>query len=109
MRFLMTTKGGSDMTPPSEEVFAEMGAFVEETTRAGVLLASGGLDPVGINVSASDGEVTVTDGRFGEAAIVNFALIEVGSTEEALELSRRFWKILGSGEGSIQQVFGPED
>jgi len=39
--------------------------------------------------------------------IVSFALIEVRSADEALELSRRFWKIAGDGEDDIRQVFGP--
>ena len=30
------------------------------------------------------------------------------SKEEAIELSRRFWKIAGNGSGRLQQVFGPE-
>ncbi|SNS03848.1 Uncharacterized conserved protein [Streptosporangium subroseum] len=110
MRFLMTTKGG-DLAPPTEAVMAEMDAFVEEMTRAGVLLATGGLDPAGTHVSASGGKLTITDGPFTEAkeAIVSFALIEARSKEEAVELSRRFWKIIGDGEGDIQQVFGPEN
>ncbi|MET9070044.1 YciI family protein [Streptosporangium sandarakinum] len=109
MRFLMTTKG-VDAAPPTPEVMAEMAAFVEEMTRAGVLLATGGLDPAGIHVSASGGKITVTDGPFTEAkeAIVSFALIETRSKEEAVEMSRRFWKIIGNGEGHIQQVFGPQ-
>jgi len=39
--------------------------------------------------------------------IVSFALIEVRSADEALERSRRFWKIAGDGEDDIRQVFGP--
>ncbi|WP_424536144.1 YciI family protein [Sphaerisporangium viridialbum] len=109
MRFLMTTKAG-DAAPPDERVYAEMAAFIEEMTQAGVLLATGGLDPAGTHVSASRGEITVTDGPFTEAkeAIVSFALIDARSKEEAIELTRRFWKIIGDGEGDIQQVFGPE-
>ena len=51
----------------------------------------------------------MTDGPFAESkeAIVGFALIEVRSKEEAIELSKRFWQIVGDGEGEIQQVFGP--
>ncbi|MGJ6964193.1 YciI family protein [Streptosporangium sp. G11] len=109
MRFLMTTKGG-DMAPPTEAMHAEMAAFIEEMTRAGVLLATGGLDPAGTHISSSGGEITVTDGPFTEAkeAIVSFALVEARSKEEAIEMARRFWKIVGDGEGDIQQVFGPE-
>jgi hypothetical protein len=40
--------------------------------------------------------------------IVSFALLEVRSKDEALELSRRFWKMAGDGEGDIRQVSGPE-
>jgi len=107
MRFLMTTNGGG--SPPDERLFAEMGRFVEELTRAGVLLATGGLDR-GTHVTSSGGNITLTDGPFAESkeVIVSFALVEVRSKEEALELSRRFWKIVGDGEGDIRQVFGPE-
>ena len=42
MRFMLTTYGGG--TPPDEVMYAEMGKLVEEMSRAGVLLATGGLD-----------------------------------------------------------------
>jgi hypothetical protein len=107
MRFLMTVNGGG--TPPDKELFAEMGRFVEELSRAGVLLATGGLD-AGTHVTSSGGAVSFTDGPFTEAkeAIVSFALLEVRSRDEAIELARRFWKIVGDGEGDVRQVFGPE-
>lgn len=109
MRFLMTTKG-TDPNPDAA-VIAEMGAFIEEMTKAGVLLATGGLEPGGLRMVSSAGEISVTDGPFTEAkeAIVSFALIEARSREEAVELARRFWRIVGDGEGTVQQVFGPED
>jgi hypothetical protein len=74
-----------------------------------VLLATGGLDR-GTHVTASGGSVTFTDRPFTESkeVIVSFALIDVRSAEEARELSRRFWKIAGDGEGDIRQVFGPD-
>jgi hypothetical protein len=107
MRFLMTVNGGG--RPPDEQLYAEMGRFVEELTRAGVLLATGGLDR-GTHVVASGGNITLTDGPFTESkeVIVSFALLEVRSKDEALELARRFWKVVGDGEGDIRQVFGPE-
>ena len=108
MRFLMTMNGGG--RPPDQELFAEMGRFIEELSNAGVVLATGGLDPAGTHVKASDGKITVTDGPYVEAkeTIVSFALIDVRSKEEAIELSRRFWQIVGDGEGDIRQVFGPD-
>ncbi len=107
MRFLMTTSAGD---PPDEQMMSEMERLVEELSRAGVLLATGGLDPVGTRVTSSGGKITMTDGPFTEAkeAIVSFALIDVRSKEEAIELSKRFWQIAGNGEGAIRQVYGPE-
>jgi hypothetical protein len=107
MRFLMTTTAAD---PPDEKMMAEMDRLVEEMTRKGVLLAAGGLDPLGTRVTSSGGKITVTDGPFTEAkeTILSFALVEVRSKEEAIELSRRFWQIAGSGEGQIRQVYGPE-
>jgi hypothetical protein len=107
MRFLMTTTAAD---PQDEKMMAEMDRLVEEMTRKGVLLAAGGLDPSGTRVTSSGGRITVTDGPFTEAkeTILSFALVEVRSKEEAIELSRRFWQIAGSGEGQIRQVYGPE-
>jgi hypothetical protein len=107
MRFLMTTSAGD---PPDEKMMTEMGQLVEELSRAGVLLATGGLDPVGTRITSSGGKITVTDGPFTEAkeAIISFALIDVRSREEAIELARRFWQVARNGEGAIRQVYGPE-
>ena len=64
MRFLMTVNGGG--SPPDEQLYAEMGRFVEELTRAGMLLATGGLDR-GTHVVASGGNLMLTDGPFTES------------------------------------------
>ncbi|WP_103338311.1 YciI family protein [Amycolatopsis sp. CA-126428] len=107
MRYLMTTKATDQA--PDEKLYAEMGKFIEEMTAAGVLLATGGLNPQGIRVTSAGDEITVTDGPFTEAkeAVAGFALVEVRSEEEAIELARRFRKVVGDGESIIQQVFGP--
>ncbi|MEW2358413.1 YciI family protein [Spirillospora sp. NPDC029432] len=112
MRFLMmTTDDGSDGGAPDEKMMAEMGAFIEELTRAGSLLATGGLEPDGVRIKSEGGKVTVTDGPFTEAkeAVVGFALVETRTREEAIELSKRFYSIVGDGQGVIKQVFGPGD
>jgi hypothetical protein len=107
MRYLMTMNGGGPGA--DEQLYAQMGEFVEELTRAGALLATGGLD-AGTHVSARGGKLTFTDGPFAEAkeTIVSFALIEVQSAEEAMELTRRFWAIVKDGEGDIRRVLGPQ-
>jgi len=90
-------------------MYAEMGRFIEEMTRAGVLVATGGLD-AGTRLTTAGDEFTVTDGPFAETkeAIVSFAVIEVGSREEAIAFTRRFHAIFGSAENMMYQVFGPE-
>ena len=103
----MTMNGGGPAA--DDRVFAEMGTFIEELSRAGALLATGGLGN-GKHMKAAGGKATFTDGPYAEAkeTIVSFALIDVRSEEEALELARRFWTIVGEGEGNLHQVFGPE-
>ena len=50
-----------------------------------------------------------TDGPFVEAKeeILGFALVEVSSHEEALEVSRRFRRIVGDGDSILHRVMGP--
>lgn len=104
MRFLLTSVGEQKA---DETLQIEMGKFIQELTQAGVLLATGGMELGGSVLKSVGGELTVTDGPFAEAKEMagGFALIEVGSKEEALELSRRFFKIIGDGEGRIQQIY----
>ncbi len=107
MRFLMMSKANDN--EPDEKLYADMAAFIEEMKASGVLLATGGLGPEGIVMRNSGGEITVTDGPFTEAkeAIGGFALVEVRTREEAVEIGRRFMAIVGDGESVIQEVFGP--
>jgi hypothetical protein len=107
MRYLMISRPTEQST--DENLYAEMGKFIEELTAAGVLLATGGLEAGGVRVTSVGDEITVTDGPFTEAkeAVAGFALVEVRSREEAIELTRRFRRIVGDGESIIQEVFGP--
>lgn len=110
MRFLMMTTNNPDepLSPPTPEMYAEMGKLIEEMSKAGVLLATGGLEPTPTRVKSSAGKFSVVDGPYTEAkeGVVGFALIEAKSKEEALEFSKRFWKVAGDGQGNIYEVFG---
>jgi len=113
MKFLLTTSPNTDAppAPPSPEFMQEMGRFVEEQTKAGVLLATGGLLPVskgGARVRSSGGKFSVVDGPYAESKelIAGFAMIEVPTREAAIEASRKFFKIAGDGEGEIRQIMG---
>jgi hypothetical protein len=114
MQFLMYTLGDESvpMPEPTPELMKEMDAFVEEATKAGVLLATGGLGPtsMGAKVSLKDGAFTVTDGPFAEAKeiIGGWALCECRDRDEAIEWTKRFLTIVGEGESRIRPNFGPE-
>src|SRR5829696_8610530 len=110
MRFLLTSvpQAGDAQGPPSPEFMQEMGRFIEAERKAGILIETGGLLPLahgGAYIKSKGGKVMVTDGPFTEAKelIAGFALIEVDSLEEAIEASKRFWKIAGDGEGEIRR------
>jgi hypothetical protein len=115
MRFLGYTLGDESampMEPPSPELQEEMGAFVEEAVKAGVIVATGGIGPtaMGAKISLKDGEFTVVDGPFTEAKelIGGWALLECRDLPEAIEWSKRFLSVLGEGETRVRPVFGPE-
>jgi hypothetical protein len=112
MRFLMTYTN-DDPGPPNPEKMAAIAKLTEEMTRSGVLLDTGGILPLsrGARVQQARGKFTVTDGPFPETKelIVGYAIVQVKSREEAIELSRRFMSLAGDGEGEIRQLFGPAD
>ena len=51
----------------------------------------------------------MTDGPYAETKelIDGFALIEVSSKEEAIDVARQFMTVAGDGQGEILQVFDP--
>jgi hypothetical protein len=85
-----------------------MGKFVEEATKAGVIVATGGISPTseGAIVSLKDGEFTVVDGPFTEAKelVGGWALLECRDKAEAIEWTKRFLSVLGEGESRIRPV-----
>lgn len=95
--------------PPGKELMERMGTFIEEITKAGVMLATDGLQPSskGARVRVSGGKVTVIDGPFTESKelIASYALFEVKSMAEAIEWTTRFLKVLGEGECEIRPLF----
>lgn len=101
----------AEINPPTPEMMADMGAFIGEAMQAGILVATGALQPKGTRLRLSNGKFTVTDGPFIELKelLAGFAVIQVPSLEEAIEWSKRFRQIVGEGESEIVRVFGPDD
>jgi hypothetical protein len=111
MRFLGYTLANEAETPtepPRPELYEEMGKFVEEATKAGVIVATGGISPTseGAIVSLKNGEFSVIDGPFAEAKelVGGWALIECRDKSEAIEWTKRFLSVLGEGESRIRPV-----
>jgi hypothetical protein len=113
MRFLGYTLANEAETPtepPSPEVYEKMGRFVEEATKAGVIVATGGIAPTseGARITLKNGEYSVLDGPFTEAKelVGGWALMECRDLSEALEWSKRFLGVLGDGEVRVRPVSG---
>ncbi len=99
--------------PPSKELIERMGTFVEEVTKAGVMLASDGLHPSakGKRVKLAGGKFTVIDGPFTESKelVASYALFQVKTMDEAIHWTRRFLEVLGQGECELRPIFEAED
>jgi hypothetical protein len=113
MKFFGYTMGdpNAPVEAPSPEMYERMGAFMEEATKAGVLLATGGFAPLSeaVKIKYDGGEFTVLDGPFAEAKelIGGWALMETRDMSEAIEWVKRFLATAGHGESMIRQVYGP--
>lgn len=111
MRFFGYTMGepSTPLPPPTPELMDEMGKFVEEATKAGVLLAGGGFGPLdeATKVTLTDGKFTVLDGPFTEAKelVGGWALMETRDRDEAIEWTKRFLSIAGDGESTVRPVY----
>ena len=123
MKFMMMIKADRSYeagAPPSPELMAAIDKLTEEMTKTGVMVDTGGLYPSskGARVRAAGGTLSVTDGPFTEAKelIGGYAIVNVNSKADAIDLTKRFMKlhsdILGpswEGECEIRQMFDPSD
>jgi hypothetical protein len=96
MRFMMIVKASKDSEAgvmPSEKMLGDMAKYNEELVKAGVLLDASGLKPSsqGVRVKYSGAKRTVIDGPFAESKelVAGFWVIQVKSTEEAIEWAKR--------------------
>ena len=116
MRIMGLLKADRDSeagTPPSGELLERMGSFIEEITKAGVMLSTDGLTPSsqGKRVRLACGKVTVTDGPFTETKelVASYALFQVKTMDEAVRWTTRFLEVLGGGECELRPLFEPCD
>jgi hypothetical protein len=115
MRFLGLLKADQYSeadVPPSKELMEKMGKFMQEITKAGVLVATEALQPSskGARVRLAGGKVIVTDGPFTESKelVASYAILEAKSMAEAVEWTTRFLQVLGEGECELRPMYeGP--
>jgi hypothetical protein len=100
---------------PSEQLMRDMGKLIEEMTRRGVLVSTAGLRPSseGTRIRLRGGKLSTMDGPFTESkeVIGGYAVLEAGSREEAIELTKRFLRVHGDEwdiECELRQLDGPE-
>ena len=89
---------------------ATMGKLIEESMKAGWLIATEGVHfgTTGVRVhKSSGGNFTVIDGPFAETKEVlgGYALLKAASKEEVVELTRRFLDVVGQGTCEIYQLY----
>jgi hypothetical protein len=109
MRFISIFTHEPNDRPPTEADMAKMGQFIEESMKAGWLIATEGVHfgTTGIKVEKNAGKVLVTDGPFAETKEVlgGYALLQAASREEVVQFTRRFLDIVGQGTCEIYQLF----
>lgn len=97
---------------PDKEIVTAMRKYNDEMNKAGVLILAEGLHATskGFRLKVSGGRKIVTDGPFTEAkeVIAGFWLIQVKSTEEALEWAKRC-PLPENGLMEVREVFENAD
>ena len=120
MRFIITAQSSAENAtadPQSEfdvDLFKAYMRFNEEMHKAGVLVASEGLNPAakGARIAVANGKRYVMDGPFAESKelVGGFYLIEVRSLDEAIQWALRAPSGLGKDDIlEIRQLTGAED
>ncbi len=94
--------------PPDPKLMAEMGALIDEMTKAGVLQATGGLASTkkGARIHFEGGERTVIDGPFAESKelVAGYAILDLPSKAAAIEWAMRFGDVVKVHEVEVRQL-----
>jgi hypothetical protein len=95
-------------TPPDPKQMAQMGALIDEMTKAGVLQATGGLasTKLGARIRFKGGKHTVIDGPFAETKelVAGFAIVELPSKAAAIAWGVRFGEVVKVNEVEVRQM-----
>lgn len=109
MRYLMLYRRGDDSAAaPTLAETAAARTLVDEMARAGVLIETDGLlaQARGARVRMDGGDFVVTDGAWADAdgRVAGYAIVDVRSHEQAVDLAKRLLALMGSGESELRRM-----
>lgn len=114
MQFLsLFTPAVASSGPPDAAHMAKMGKLMEDMTKAGVLVTTGGIlsRNTGMKVARNNGAFTVEDGPVAGSSLMpaaGYALLRANSREELVKHVKTFLDVAGDGRCEIIQVMdGP--
>ena len=119
MRFMMMVKAVENSGMPPKALMDAMEKLTQDAVKNGSMVMGGGLAPTAQSnrIRLSSGKISVIDGPLTESkeVIGGFAIMDLKSKEEALEVAKHFidlhrqhwpgWE----GESEVRQMFGMED
>jgi hypothetical protein len=122
MRFmlLLETKDDPSSYQAPDSLMEAIGEHGQRETEAGRLVDTAGLAPPamgGAKLRLRNSKITVTDGPFTESKemVASYAIVEVASRDEAVEMARTFLELHQAhwpgweGSAEVRQIFGPAD
>jgi len=111
MRVLSFYKPATPMDgPPSVEHMMKMGAFADEMTRKGHLIAAGGLMAGTWSATLTNGKMTTAQNAQSliPEGFHGFGIIQANTDAEMSEVIRRFLEVAGDGECRLHPLMeGP--
>jgi hypothetical protein len=99
VKYLMMIKHAENQGngPIPQALMDAMGEFVQESFKSGILKDTAGLRPSseGFRLRSKKNRITQTDGPFTESKelVGGYALVEVGSKDQAMKLARDFMEL----------------
>ena len=107
-----TDESNAAMMADIERMMTATRSFIDDTVKAGVLLAAEGLDDPakGVVVDFSGEVPVVTDGPYGETKELfgGYFLLDVASKQEAVEWAKRVPSVTGSNI-EVRRVAGSDE
>lgn len=98
--------------PPSAEHLAEMGRLIETMSKAGVLVATGGIRSrhTGMKIARRQDRIAVEDGPVEGSSLMfaaGYALLRASSREDLVRHVQKFLQVAGEGTCEIIEVLEP--